>query len=244
MRCILAATPHALPLPNIGQVVLRGASPIASQVEEIHSTNPQVLIGTPQAILETMQLAERPLSLSGLSAVVVDEADYLLESVPKTKNKHKIMKAESLLRQHPSPTRQILDSIYSTKEKSHRTPRPQLVLSSATLRAKFIHSVMSDNGWLTSRYGDLVKVTGTSSIDAPSTDTPRGVMHCAVVVKDDGQAVNIQGALNAPVIAETDATSVGEPTMPIESTVLAEPDQNDIEGKRPLVCPKLGHKTD
>lgn len=215
---ILDVTLDALPLSSVAQVLLRNASvPIPDQVTDVQSSAPQILIATPQALLEAINHNLNPLDLRGISTVVVDEADYLLEAIPAGVDKAKRAKIEKNILRHPSPTRQILNQIYGTKRKTstHKLkpranqanqnteigvqafrPRPQLVLSSATLRASFRGSIMNE-GWLTPVFGDLVKIGDSKSEKGVADATLGGnsIVHCALVVSDDGEVSNIPGAI-------------------------------------------------
>ncbi|KAI0348392.1 P-loop containing nucleoside triphosphate hydrolase protein [Trametopsis cervina] len=236
---ILDVTPEAMPLPTVAQVLLRNASvPIHDQIKDIISNSPQILIATPQALLEAFHDDSAPLDLRGISAVVVDEADYLLETISTGLEKHKRSKLEQNLERHPSPTRQILNLIYGSKRKISGQkpqkrfgsvtrenpagvfyPRPQLILSSATLRATFRQSVLHD-GWLTSVYGNLVKVgEDSTSPDAPVRES--AITHCALVVSEEGEATNIAGAIEqaATEPTEDDTTSTEEIPLTIDPVV-------------------------
>lgn len=244
IRSILDVTPESVPLSALAQVLLRSAStPISDQIAQVHAHRPQILIGTPQAILEALSVDPNPLDIHGISAVVIDEADYLLESLPKKAEKQKDRQnqfsAERNLQRHPSPTRQILDYIYAPvretpKEENRKKqssiltgppfhPRPQLILSSATLRANFRNSVMRE-GWLTPTYGELVKV-GPSSLtlsDAGAVATLGGtaIQHCALVVTDDGSITNISGAIER-ITTDADTSSSADTTEDESTSVSA-----------------------
>ncbi|EKM61225.1 uncharacterized protein PHACADRAFT_247700 [Phanerochaete carnosa HHB-10118-sp] len=176
-------------LSSIAQAVVRGSStPIATQARAIVKNPPHILIGTPQAILEALQLEQSILPMRELATVVVDEADSMLECPPRA-DKYLIARYLRMLKRHPSHARQILDAIYRVQRFAEwckpklrkeledagtgghllRSPsgivkthlplrRPQLVFASATLKAAFRHGLLSDGKWLTPEESDLVKV--------------------------------------------------------------------------------------
>ena len=97
-------------------------------------------------------------------------------------------------------------------------PRPQLILASATLRAAFRNGVMRE-GWLTSTYGDLVKV-GPSSQLSGDDGACAAIEHCALVVAEDGSVTNIPGAVELARTAD-DGTSLGSDSAGDEATTSA-----------------------
>ncbi|KAL4241762.1 P-loop containing nucleoside triphosphate hydrolase [Abortiporus biennis] len=199
------------------QVIVRNTStPLKSQVEKLNSTPPHLVIGTPQALLEVYKEDPEALQLNKLSAVVVDEVDYLIETSPKPGRgfEHAKLKYDRKLKKHPSPTRQLLNAIYHRSNKLSGINeqaqvgirRPQLILSSATLRAQFRRSLMVENDWLTQSEGMLVKVTGSETLEGSQDN----ITHCAIVVSEDGSMKNVPWAEEASVdaipAAEEDAT--------------------------------------
>lgn len=247
IRSILDATEGSVPLASLAQVLLRGsAMSLPDQIAQVHAHRPQILIGTPQAVLEALALERNSLDIHGISAVVVDEADYLLESLPKPEDKWNRMRLEKKLERHPSPTRQILDFIYApvrekndferNKQQFRRKPqkdmlpvgqpfypRPQIVLSSATLRSTFRNSIMRE-GWITPSYGNLIKV-GSSDITVNGTSAVgtlggTAIQHCALIVAEDS-VTNIPGAVE-PITEELDASSASEDKNASASALTAE----------------------
>lgn len=153
-------------LDSLAQTLVRGSSvSLDERLERIRAEPPHILIGTPQALLEAYQRSPEALMFDKLSAVVVDEVDYLLEWLPQTRDKYKRIKATRMLRKHPTPTRQLLDTIYRPVRSpvSMQKPkdfegevmeldesgmnRPQLVMASATFRANFRRYLLDSGGW-------------------------------------------------------------------------------------------------
>ncbi|KAI1793852.1 P-loop containing nucleoside triphosphate hydrolase protein [Ganoderma leucocontextum] len=178
---------HPPPLPSIAQILIRDSSaPLGEHLAPIQQTPPHILIGTPQAVFDAVQADPGALPLSRLSTVVVDEADYLIETVPKLPDKYAVKKLERLIKRHPGPTRLLLNRIYSTKEERPKDrprwkkPReddrrrddtlrkaPQLVMMSATLRNHLKGYLLGDSGWFTKESGKLVRITGDPSAHHP-----------------------------------------------------------------------------
>lgn len=79
--------------------------------------------------------------------------------------------------------------------------RPQLVFTSATLKATFRHGLLADGKWLTPHEDDLVRViTHAKQEDrAESSFGATTTTHCALVYsRGDGSIVNIKGAVDPP----------------------------------------------
>lgn len=212
------------------QVLLRGAdSPVAKQVQGLRAKPPHIVIGTPQAILEGLQLENDPLPLQHLSTVVVDEADSLIEYLPRMTDKYERLKFERQLKRHPAPTRQILNYIYpvlhaptNTDKKTEfwsnqhvhpgktRSPvqqRPQLVMSSATLKSAFRTAVMANGGWFSSAEHRVSIITPSAGPedDVESVRSVFGgskLVHSALVAYDDGRIENVASAVDGPADAE------------------------------------------
>lgn len=206
---------------SFAQVIVRNAAdPIAERLKSIRENPPALLIGTPQALMDALEQDEPALMLASLSTVVVDEADYLIESLPRGKDKYAFLKARRVLKRHPSPTRQLLDKIYlpyrpsfalqqtgdnrdvaPRGDRSSGSSRPQLVMASATLRAHFRDFVMREGGWFSTQRGKLIRVTGPDfgvkeSMEDKAAHTLGGtsISHHALVVSKEGKVANIPGA--------------------------------------------------
>ncbi|KAG6841921.1 hypothetical protein C0991_005101 [Blastosporella zonata] len=172
-------------MTSIAQVLVRdGGAHITDGLRTLRRTPPHILIGTPQAIMDVYKEDPNALQLDHLSSVVVDEADYLIETVPnKDPNKSffkATLKAKRKLLAHPGVTRQLLDIIFSQRKKtneirkdepgivqerrrrdlhSYSTAEPQLVMSSATLRRHLNNYLFEESGWL--NRDNLLKVRGS-----------------------------------------------------------------------------------
>jgi superfamily II DNA/RNA helicase len=81
------------PLSAIAQVVVRGGdTPISSQKAAILAEPPHILIGTPQALLELFDESFSDVQLQSISSVYVDEVDYLIDAVPRTRHEARLKK--------------------------------------------------------------------------------------------------------------------------------------------------------
>lgn len=176
----MTASPKVLsvpPISSIAQVLVRdGATLLPTQISALHAQPPHILIGTPQILLDVYNEDRDALQLGTLSTVVVDEVDYLIESVPRKPSQKMMEKARKKLDRHPSATRQLLDVIYAARVQEHKNrsddserlqhlkntiPQPhspQLIMSSATLRNHLKIYLFNESGWL--RTDKLQKITG------------------------------------------------------------------------------------
>ncbi|TFK36819.1 P-loop containing nucleoside triphosphate hydrolase protein [Crucibulum laeve] len=174
-------------IESIAQVLVRdGGQHLTTGFLKLEKTVPHILIGTPQALMDVYKQDPNALQLSHLSSVVVDEVDYLIETVPKKSPgksfRGSYEKANKKLKAHPGATRELLDLIYyGRKEVNERRrdepglaqydrssgqaddcqfypPAPQLILSSATLRVHLNNYLFDESGWL--NRDNLVKVRG------------------------------------------------------------------------------------
>ncbi|KAI9060594.1 P-loop containing nucleoside triphosphate hydrolase protein [Trametes sanguinea] len=226
------------PLPTLAQVFVRDSSKsLEDQLSPIQRTPPHILIGTPQALLDVVQQDPHALPFDRLSAVVVDEVDYLIETVPVLPDKYLMAKMERKINRHPGPTRLLLNHIYSTTNvrrkdtyqmKRERNPtgeahrrepdevKPQLIMMSATLRNHLRRFLLADSGWFTKAKGKLVRITGEVSPHDPkrkqfeedaAVDTVGGtdIQHHVIVVSEDGDMTNVEGALDTTSSSSKDS---------------------------------------
>ncbi|KAL1951540.1 hypothetical protein VTO73DRAFT_689 [Trametes versicolor] len=235
------------PLPSLAQVFVRNSSTsLEEQLTAIRHSSPQILIGTPQALLDAVQEDPEALPLSKLSTVVVDEVDYLVKTVPILKDKIAMQKIERKVNRHPGPTRLLLDHIYSGanqgpyREQKASAARPQLVLMSATLRNHLRRFLLTDSGWFNTESGKLVRITGevsphnprkeqatTSEVEDSAAETVGGlnVQHHVIVVSEDGDIANIVGAVDAPAVSSEESQAETSSDTPLELPPLPESSQ-------------------
>lgn len=175
------------PLSSVVQVQVRdGGSHLGVGLSTLNEQPPHILIGTPQALVDIHCSDSQALQLSTLSSVVVDEVDYLVETVPRKdprKSYYKATKkAEQKIQAHPGVTRQLLDIIFARRKELNKRRRdepglfqqrrranildgsiqrlgtPQLILSSATLRTHLKNYLFDESGWLDK--DNVLKVAG------------------------------------------------------------------------------------
>ncbi|KAJ2919242.1 hypothetical protein MD484_g1123, partial [Candolleomyces efflorescens] len=199
---------HPPPLSSIAQVLVRdGRMHLGSGLQTLRKESPHVLIGTPQAIMDIYEANPDVLQLDTLSSVVVDEVDYLIETLarkdPSKSFKLAIEKAKRKLLAHPGTTRQLLDVIYARRKEVNARrqdepgleiarrrsglpssrpmpPSPQLVVSSATLRTHLRNYLYDESGWLDK--DNVVKISGTGTKPAGDVQAKDGTG------KEDGNA--------------------------------------------------------
>ncbi|KAI0778478.1 P-loop containing nucleoside triphosphate hydrolase protein [Trametes elegans] len=175
------------PLPSLAQVLVRGSTKsFEDNLASVQHTPPHILIGTPQALLDVVQTDPKALPLNRLSTVVVDEVDYLIETVPALADKIVMEKIERKISRHPGPTRLLLNHIFSAADtqrdssdgksnaKHPKRPaddgpaRPQLVMMSATLRNHLRKFLLAESGWFSRESGKIVRITGEVSPHDPN----------------------------------------------------------------------------
>lgn len=177
-------------MSSLAQVLVRnGASHLTEGLRNIRQTPPHILIGTPQAVMDIYKEDPEALQIPHLSSVVVDEVDYLIETVPKkdpNRSFHKAtVKATKKVAMHPGVTRELLDIIFAKRKEMNERRRdeagvsqhrrrtmvaqnmpsfsgsPQLILSSATLRRHLNNYLFEESGWLDR--DRLLKVKGVAN---------------------------------------------------------------------------------
>ncbi|KZS93097.1 P-loop containing nucleoside triphosphate hydrolase protein [Sistotremastrum niveocremeum HHB9708] len=180
------------------QVAIRGhpGLSIESQIESLHNSPPRILIGTAQALLDIYDKDARALHVSSLDLIAVDEIDYLLGLPTKRAD----VTAWKNFRRHPSALRRLLDGIFKARPKSfelekidneigEREPgqsKPiRLVAFSATLSHHTRRFLYSETKWM-SRDVDAIRIDLS-----PERERVAGIEHHALVVSQDGRAVNL-----------------------------------------------------
>jgi superfamily II DNA/RNA helicase len=161
-------------MESLAYVLVRGTGvPIDRQIKVLEEKPPHILICTPKALEDACRADRNALRLSKLSTIAVDEVDYLVADVPrKDPNKSFLKaheKAKKKLTRHPKETKKFLDFIYSKRKKWNERRYsseqseleegmkvPQLILSSATLRAHLKDYFFTECGWLDK--DNLVKI--------------------------------------------------------------------------------------
>ena len=185
---------------------------VEDRLAELERVTPHILIGTPQVLLNNYDR----LKLHKLNTVVVDEVDYLIETVPDLSDKFKREKMRKKIAKYPGPTRQLLNKILgprmikpndpdpdntSTSAHTTRQPQihhtPQLILSTATFRSHLNRFLFQGSGWLTRGDLHLVKINGTPGKTETSTWLPNAT-HSVLVVNEDSEIRNIEGAIASP----------------------------------------------
>ncbi|KAJ6621624.1 P-loop containing nucleoside triphosphate hydrolase protein [Mycena sp. CBHHK59/15] len=202
-----AASASSPSISSIAQVLVRDSR--GSGLSVLHENPPHLLFATPQALMDMWREEPDALQLRTLSAIVVDEADYLIETVDysaSTSRKPRRLKRK----QHPGDTRAFLDIVYGNNARPvddeyvppERDRSPQLIVSSATLPSHLIEYVCEESSW-------LVRDTWVSITDDTSRSRqPRSrVSHSVLVVCDD-HVRNITGAgPPAPVLDDAPSAS-------------------------------------
>ena len=197
-------------LPSVVQVLAKipGES-LEERLAELERLTPHVLIGTPQVLLNNYD----KLKLHKLNTVVVDEVDYLIETVPNLSDKFKREKIRKKIAKHPGTTRQLLNKILGHRmlKSNSRNPdnaptptrtirqtelqhKPQLILSTATFRGHLNRFLFQESGWLTRGDMHLVKINGVPGKTETSVWMPNAT-HSVLVVNEESEIRNIEGTI-------------------------------------------------
>ena len=200
-------------LSSVVQVLAKvPGEPLEDRLTELERVTPHILIGTPQVLLNNYDR----LKLHKLKSVVVDEVDYLIETVPNLLDKFKREKIRKKITKYPGPTRQLLNEILkpriikpdvsdidnaSAPTHTARQPKtlhtPQLILSTATFRSHLNRFLFQGSGWLTRGDMHLVKINGALGETETSTWLPNST-HSVLVVNEESEIRNIGGAVASP----------------------------------------------
>ncbi|KAJ7293470.1 P-loop containing nucleoside triphosphate hydrolase protein [Mycena rebaudengoi] len=142
---------------SITQVLVRD-NDRSSGLLSLKNNPPHLLFATPQALMDIWREEPDALRLDTLSCIVVDEADYLIDTVDSSSSrKHNLARRRPPKRQqHPRDTQEFLNIVYghnmrhSTDEYTplERDRSPQLIVSSATLPSHLVEYVTEESSWL------------------------------------------------------------------------------------------------
>ncbi|KAG8980157.1 hypothetical protein FRB90_007791 [Tulasnella sp. 427] len=194
--------------------------------------HPSIVVATPPALVELLEGTRVDRLGVNLSTVLVDEVDAMLALPPKDASKKEI----AAWNRHVPPVIQILNAIYGTRDDGDGfggrsvglMPRPQLVLTSATLNAHVRGYIFTQTNWLKrpgeERRGTSVRenelvvkldYAGTPLVSSGAETTPADlagkslddgvVKHSCVVVNESGESRNI----------DMEAEEVKEPFQPL-----------------------------
>lgn len=206
-------------IDSIAQVIVRGDSSsdlVDTQIAKLRTEPPFILIGTPQAIHDVAQKDPSALGIQYLSTVVVDEADFLIPSVPSHTPEKKREQLRRRIEMHPTLTKQLLDVVYRSRIRSDDgeearalRPLPQLVMCSATLNTG-LRAYIAQNRWMKQGANAVVKISDgqedsrrvqPEEEEEEDERTARAhlgpnISHSVLVVSEDGQVKNIAGAVD------------------------------------------------
>jgi RAD3-like DEAD/DEAH box helicase len=199
------------------QILVRGQEEPSSHASRLHENRPSILIGTPQAILDVLNEDEHAIDFTGLSTVVVDEVDYIIDFIPADASKDRKKRLAAKMRRHPSAGKLLLDRIYSPRTRPNGSAainrRPQLVVCSATLQTGLRQQLLYHSGWFRKDVDSVVKVRS----ELPAGETRKSdkkvaaadvtldaemVEHCALVFSEDGSVRDVEGAVEPKWLSE------------------------------------------
>jgi len=213
-------------IASIAYVLVRGSGiPVDTHINRLEENPPHILICTPQGFMDVYKEKDEALKLSTLTTVAVDEVDYLVETAarkdPNKSYRLAYEKAKRKVALHPGATRELLDVVYSKRKKWNESWRcssegsewegkewektPQLILSSATLRAHLKNYLFEESGWLNKE--NLVKIfrdqydkerKKKSELAGLHSGKQGSVLHSVLVVSEGGETKNVAGAVVGP----------------------------------------------
>lgn len=206
---------HSLP----AQVIVRGQEEPSSHISRLRESPPSILIGTPQAILDVLREDENALNPSGLSTVVVDEVDYIIDFVPSNASGDRKKKLTAKMKRHPSAGKVLLDQIFAPRIRTGGSgivdSSPQLVVCSATLQTG-LRQQLYQNSWFRKGVDSVVKVRSETparetqrcekNVAVPDVDPEAGVVqHCALVFSEDGSVRDVEAEVEPKWSSEEDS---------------------------------------
>ncbi|KAJ7786198.1 P-loop containing nucleoside triphosphate hydrolase protein [Mycena metata] len=204
-------------IDSIAQVLTRDSPEL--YLPSLSKSPPHLLFATPQALMDAWGKQPDILRLDTLSAIVVDEADYLISTVDASRRARNSPRLNKKKKQHPGETREFLNVVYGNNAQSEddeyvdpRNRSPQLILSSATLPEHLVDYVSDESGWI--GRDDWVRISGTTSSRQRTSSV---VSHSVLVVSED-LVRNITGARQS---SENDFRPADEGTDdPVPESVL------------------------
>ena len=238
IECITTAIPNPYHLTPT-QVIVRGQEKTPSHASRLRENPPSILIGTPQAILDVLREDEHAIDLTGLSTVVVDEVDYIIDFIPANAFKDRKKKLAAKIRRHPSAGKLLLDRIYSPRVQSDGSAavgsRPQLVVCSATLQTG-LRQQLYQSGWFKKGADSVVKVHSElpagetrkqgNNVAAPDVTLDAEVVeHCALIFSEDGSVRDVEGAVEPKWSPESEDSTV---THDEEVQTWTDPQDSDL----------------
>ena len=252
-------------LSSIVQVLAKiPREPLQERLAELERITPHILIGTPNILLKNYD----KLKLHKLNTVVVDEVDYLIETVPNLRDNFKREKIRKKIAEHPGPTRTLLNKILAPRMIKANSPnpdnpptpipitrqpqvhhKPQLILSTATFRGHLNRFLFQKSGWLTRGDMHLVKINGMPREAEPSAWL-QNATHSVLVVNRESEIRNIASAVSSsspqPGSANEYEEAVradGEGDAAFRGAVTGELSGADLDEETALATETPGHGT-
>ncbi|KAK0198227.1 P-loop containing nucleoside triphosphate hydrolase protein [Armillaria mellea] len=223
VQCISNAASSTSPgtpsISSIAQVLVRdGKMHLDSGLTALRSNPPHILIATPQAVMDVYRQEPEALPFVELSTVVVDEIDYLVETMPhkseETTYWKTIQKRQAKLARHPGVTTELLDIICAQRKKMSEENReelvnepyhmPQLVVSSASVRKHLSSHLFYESGWMKKK--DTIIVHGSPKAVAPHSGLGGKDVKHSVLVVSGAKVTNIEEAVLTTPEGDHDAT--------------------------------------
>ncbi|KAI0307913.1 P-loop containing nucleoside triphosphate hydrolase protein [Multifurca ochricompacta] len=212
----IAATPDGLRYSTpVAQVIVRGSDEPSVHISRLRENPSNILIGTPQAILDVFQEDEHAINITNFRTIVIDEVDSIIDFIPADAYKARKQQLAAKMRRHPSAGKLLLDRIYTHRvgpvKSAIANGSPQLVACSATLQ-KGLRQQFYQNGWFRKGSGAIVKVWSEASAGksrATETDGAcavpgEAVQHYALVFSEDGSVKDVHGVIEPKRQSQSD----------------------------------------
>ncbi|CUA71239.1 hypothetical protein RSOLAG22IIIB_04543 [Rhizoctonia solani] len=150
---------------------------------EIRKNPPRILISTPGALIDAMQMGGLRLE-STVRRIIVDEVDAVMKIPPRYRH-------IQLRNRHESEVAQVINKLLRLMWEDRR-PKPQMVMMSATLKSHVRSWLFNQEGWMAER---VVRLHGIQekldSGEFESNERTTQVTHSVVVVEADGRLRNL-----------------------------------------------------
>ncbi|KAF9646100.1 hypothetical protein BDM02DRAFT_3262483 [Thelephora ganbajun] len=183
-------------LSSVVQVLAKiPGEPLEDRLIQLERVTPHILIGTPQVLLSNYDR----LKLHRLNTVMVDEVDYLIETIPNLPDKFKRKKMRKKIAKYPGPTRHLLNKVLET-----RMIKPG--------------DTDSENSLTPTRTTSQSQISGTPGKAETSNGLPNAT-HSVLVVNEELEIRNIEGAIASPD---------PQPVSTEEGETASQPDEDEV----------------
>ncbi|KAG8725864.1 hypothetical protein FRC11_001301, partial [Ceratobasidium sp. 423] len=184
---LVAAQPSTSIDPSTVVRVIARPNTTHQTFADIRKNPPRILISTPGALIDAMQIGGLRLETT-LRRIVIDEVDAVMK-IPL--RYHKVQ----LRNRHTPEVAQAVDKLLRLMWEDRR-PKPQMVMMSATLKIHVRSWLFKQKGWMAER---VVRLHGIQEkLESGESELSAQVTHSAVVVEADGRLRNLNDEQDQP----------------------------------------------